>query len=140
MSENRMDNRSFMIRTAEGIVRLRSLFLVVFAALIVFSCFSISWVNVENDITAYLQDSAESKRGITIMNEEFRTYATADIMVENVDEKEAQRIADLLAETEGVTLVNYDGSAKHFRDNKALYNITFSGTASIRPPSTAWLG
>ena len=130
MSENRMDNRSFMIRTAEGIVRLRSLFLVVFAALIVFSCFSISWVNVENDITAYLQDSAESKRGITIMNEEFRTYATADIMVENVDEKEAQRIADLLAETEGVTLVNYDGSAKHFRDNKALYNITFSGTAS----------
>ena len=130
MGKGKTESKSFMIRASETIVGLRSVFLLAFLALIVFSFFSIPWVYVENDITAYLQDSAESKQGLTIMNEEFRTYATADVMVEGVSPEEAQQIADRLAGTEGVTLVNYDGGEKHYRGDKALYNITFSGTAA----------
>lgn len=119
-----------MKKLAGFIVRQRLVFALVFIALIVFSFFSIGWVNVENDITAYLPEQAEAKRGLTLMKEEFITYATADIMVENIRETTAEEIADELRAIDGVMMVTFDTTEAHYKDGAALYNISFSGPAS----------
>ena len=51
---NKSDN--FMTKLATFIVDKRNLFFLIFAILIIFSAFSRSWVNVENDLTAYLPE------------------------------------------------------------------------------------
>ena len=118
---------SFMERAAAFIVNKNRVFLVIFLALILFSAVSRGWVQVENDITVYLPESAEARRGLRIMEEEFTSYGTAQIMVENLTEKEAQALADRLSAVSGVMQVSFDSSEEHYRDGHALFDITFSG-------------
>ena len=68
-----MKGNSFMHRVAELIVKLRWVFIILFVAAIVFSAFSVQWIQIENDIKAYLPDSSEAKQGLQIMNREFVT-------------------------------------------------------------------
>ena len=119
-----------MKKIAEFIVSKRILFVIIFFALIAFSVFSVSWVGVEEDITVYLPDSAEAKRGLELMNEEFVTYASASLMVEDASETEAQYLYDKLCAIEGVVMVDFDFTSGHYSDGKALYSITFDGDAS----------
>ena len=119
-----------MKKLAGFIVRLRYVFALIFIALIVFSFFSIGWVNVENDITAYLPENAEAKRGLMLMKQEFITYATADVMVENISEETALDIADELSAINGVMTVTFDTGEAHFKDGAALYSISFESPAS----------
>ncbi len=118
---------SFMERAAAFIVDKNKLFLIIFIALILFSAVSRGWVKVENDITVYLPETAEARRGLTIMEEEFTSYGTAQIMVENLTEKEAQELADRLSSVSGVMQVSFDTSEEHYQDGNALFDITFTG-------------
>ena len=74
-----MNSNNFMNRIAGFIVKFRWLFVLIFAALVAFSFVSIPWIQVENDITAYLPDEAEARRGLSIMEDEFSTFATAQV-------------------------------------------------------------
>ena len=87
-----MKGNSFMHRVMELIVKSRWVFIILFVAAIVFSAFSVQWIQIENDIKAYLPDSSEAKQGLQIMNREFVTYGTADIMVQDVNREEAMEI------------------------------------------------
>ena len=124
-----MKENTFMHRVAELIVKLRWVFIILFVAAIVFSAFSVQWIQVENDIKAYLPDSSEAKQGLQIMNREFVTYGTADIMVQNVNREEAMEIYDALVAHDGVVLVNFDLTEAHYKDASALYSVTFYGPA-----------
>lgn len=130
----------FMHGAAELIVRLRWVFIILFIAAIIFSGFSVQWIQVENDIKAYLPDSSEAKQGLQIMNREFVTYGTADIMVENISEDEAQRIYEQLTESDGVVLVNFDMTEAHYKDSSALYSVTFDGEAESEECNAAIAG
>ena len=122
-----------MTRLARFVVDKRGLFCILFLALIAFSVVSVRWVQVEEDITAYLPVEAEARRGLTIMEEEFLTYGTAQVRVKGVTPEEAQTIADELARVQDVVLVQYDETENHYRDGKALYDLTFADvTASER--------
>ena len=118
-----------MKRTASYIVKFRYLLAAVFAVLIVMSVFSYSWVNTEDDITEYLPDSTEAKTGLTIMHDEFITYATADVMVKNVTLDDAEKIGDMLGKIDGVQSVTFDNTEDHYKDRNALYNVRFNGTS-----------
>ena len=124
-----MKGNSFMHRVAELIVKLRWVFIILFVAAIVFSAFSVQWIQIENDIKAYLPDSSEAKQGLQIMNREFVTYGTADIMVQDVNREEAMEIYDALVAHDGVILVNFDLTEAHYKDASALYSVTFNGPA-----------
>ena len=124
-----MKGNSFMHRVAELIVKLRWVFIILFVAAIVFSAFSVQWIQIENDIKAYLPDSSEAKQGLQIMNREFVTYGTADIMVQDVNREEAMEIYDALVAHDGVVLVNFDLTEAHYKDAAALYSVTFNGLA-----------
>ena len=76
-----MEKKNFMTKTASLIVDGRWVIFVLFLGLIVLSVFGFGWVKVENDITVYLPEDAEARRGLTIMEEEFITYGTAQAMV-----------------------------------------------------------
>ena len=125
MSEKKSGNA--MLKIAGFIVKKRNLFFLLYIFAAVFCVFSMSWVQVENDVTVYLPEDTETRQGLTVMNEHFVTYAAAQVMVSNITYEQADAIAGLLTDIEGVTMVTFDSSAAHYKDACALYDISFSG-------------
>ena len=75
---------SFFEKLATFIVDKRNLIFFLYACALIFCLFSRSWVRVCNDITEYLPDTTETRQGLTLMEEEFTTFATARVMVSHV--------------------------------------------------------
>ncbi len=92
---------------AEFVVGKYKLFFIIFAALCVFSVFSMGWTEVENDVAQYLPDSYEAKQGLDIMAQEFKTYGSAQILVEDTDETDAAEINDEISAVDGVESSTY---------------------------------
>ncbi len=138
-----MDNKeekasgSGMEKVASFIVDRRNLFFLIYIFAILFSIFSIGWVQVENDITTYLPDDTETRQGLTIMNDNFITYGSARVMVSNIGYEKALSIKDELEEIDGVTSVEFDNSSDHFNNGSALYSITFDGESDDDISKTA---
>ena len=56
----------------------RSLIFLIFAvAAAIFCAVSRSWVQVNDDLTAYLPETTETRRGLKLMEQEFTTFGTA---------------------------------------------------------------
>lgn len=99
MEKEQKDN-SFMLKLATMIVDKRKGFYLVFILLIIFSLISMNKVKVNNDLTTYLSDDTETRRGMDLMEEQFTTYGTARIMVCNVTYEEAEALAERVREME----------------------------------------
>ena len=78
---------------ATGIVNARFVIIAVFAIVGVYCVLSIGKVKVNNDLTAFLPDTTQTRKGLTIMEKEFTTYATADVMISNITNQIAQELA-----------------------------------------------
>ena len=115
----------FMHKLALQIVERRNLIFLIVIILLIFSAISKSWVTVENDLTTYLPDESDTRQALDVMEDEFTTYGTADVMVANVTQKEAQELADKLEEIEGVQSLSYDETTAHYNNVSALYSFTF---------------
>ena len=126
MEENRNQN-SIISGIAAFIVDKRNIMFFLFIALSIFCAFSRSWVSVCNDITAYLPQDTETRRGLTVMEDCFSTFASAKIMVENVSYETAEELLEEIEETEGVKSVSFDDSSAHYADASALFTVTFDG-------------
>ena len=128
MNENEKtkdSGNSFMIKVATFIVDRRNLFFLLFGIVIIFSVISMNWVKVENALSAYLPDTAETTIGLDRMEDQFITYGSANIMVSNITYDEAERISDEISSMDEVTMLNFDSSSDHFNNFSALYGITF---------------
>lgn len=90
-----------MTRVASVIVDKRSIIFVLFIAMGIFSAFSRSWVEVDDSLTNYLPGNTETRQGLDIMEREFVTYGTADIMVENITYDQAVEICARKLQREG---------------------------------------
>ncbi|MCR5609231.1 MAG: MMPL family transporter [Lachnospiraceae bacterium] len=115
---------------SKTIVKDRYLIMALFVSLAIFCVFSISKVKVNEDITAFLPDDTETRQGLTIMEDEFITYASADIMISNITYNTAEKIADMLEKEEHVTTVTLDDSKAHYVNSSALISLAFDGTSS----------
>ena len=116
-----------MKMVATGIVNARFAILAVFAIVCVYCFLSIGKVKVNNDLTAFLPDTTQTRKGLTIMEKEFTTYATADVMISNITCQIAQDLADEIGGYEHVAAVDFDDSPAHFTDSSALLSISFDG-------------
>ena len=125
MAEATAQKPTFMTKLATMIVDKRNLFFLFTIILLIFSAFSRNWVQVENELTAYLPDDSETKQALDVMEEQFITYGTADVMVENITYDRAQLLADRLAEVKGVQSVTFDNTTDHYNAASALYSVTF---------------
>ena len=112
---------------ATGIVNARFVILAVFAIVCVYCFLSIGKVKVNNDLTAFLPDTTQTRKGLTIMEKEFTTYATADVMISNITCRIAQELADEISSYEHVAAVDFDDSPAHFTNSSALLSISFDG-------------
>ena len=117
---------TFMEKVATFIVDKRNLIFLLTIILLVFSVFSRSWVEVENDLTAYLPDNSETKQGLNIMDEQFTTFGTAEVMVANVTPEQAAALVPKIKAVKGVQSVGYDETSAHYNDLSALYSVTFA--------------
>ena len=118
-------SQSFMTKLATFIVDKRSLILLLTVIALIFSAFSRNWVEVENDLTYYLPEDSETKQALNIMEEQFTTYGTADVMVANVTYEEACALEDDLKAIKGVQSVSFDETTDHYANASALFSITF---------------
>ena len=107
----------------------RYLFFLLYVFALIFCLFSRNWVQVENDVTAYLPADTETRQGLTAMNENFLTPGSARVMVSNVTYETAQALYEEIAAVPGVASVTFDGTEEHYRDAAALYDVTFSEAA-----------
>ena len=118
---------SAITKLARFIVDKRKAFYLVFIAAVLFSAASINKVQVNNDITSYLPPETETRRGLTIMEEEFITLGSANVMVSNVSYDTAQELADQIAAVPGVSQVVFDDTQAHYKDSAALFTLSFDG-------------
>ena len=125
MQEKRTE--SPMTKVARFIVDKRKAFYLVFIAAFVFCAASINKVQVNNDITSYLPAQTETRRGLTIMDEEFITLGSANVMVSNVTYQTALDLSHKLENIEGVSEVAFDGTEEHYKNSSALFTISFNG-------------
>ena len=133
--ENNSENKAMsgiMTHIAAFIIDKRMLFFLIYAIAIVFSLFSSKWVRVENDVTMYLSEDTETRRSIDLMDEEFITYGSADIMVANITFESATKLKKALEKMDGVQTIEFAESdddeedfLKHYNNGSALYTFTF---------------
>ena len=93
---------TFFEKLATVIVDKRNLIFFLYACALIFCLFSRNWVSVCNDITEYLPESTETRQGLTLMEEEFTTFATARVMVSHVTYDMAADLAEQMEQIEGV--------------------------------------
>ena len=119
------EENQVMLKIASFIVDKRNLFFLLFILSAIFSVVSMNWVNVENDISAYLSKDTETRRGLERMEKEFVTFETARVMVQNISLDQAEAIADYMETVEGVSSVTFEDSEEHYKQASALFDLTF---------------
>ena len=125
VEQKTQEKESLMLKVARVIVEKRYLIFLVLAIAMLFSVVSSSWVKVNSELTDYLADAASSKIALNIMEEEFITYGSAEIMFANVTYDEAECIYKEIKNMEGVQSVTFDETTAHYNNASALYSITF---------------
>lgn len=127
MGETSSKKKGRLKRIARLIVEKRKGIYLVYILLALFSIFSSGWVSVNNTLTDYLDEETETSRGLAVMDEEFITYATAEVMVDNISYSDAELLCTDLEKIEGVKEIAFDETAKHYADGAALFSVTFEG-------------
>ena len=126
MSQSNASGMTFMEKLSTFIVDKRSLIFLITIIGLLFSAVSRSWVEVENDLTYYLPDDSQTKQALAVMDEEFITYGTAEVMAANVTPAPAEKLAAQIREVEGVQSVDYDETTDHYNALSALFSVTFA--------------
>ena len=126
MAQKEKKEQNFMMKLATFIVDKRNLFFLIVAIGLVFSVFSRNWVEVENDLTFYLPEDSETKQALNVMDDQFVTYGTANIMVDNITLETAKELEDTISDVKGVQTVSFDETSDHYNNASALYTVTFA--------------
>ena len=125
MEQKPEKQNNFMLKLATFIVDKRSLIFLIVIIGIIFSAVAVNWVNVENDLTAYLPADSSTKIGLDVMEREFITYGTASFMVGNISYEEAETLFEEIKQVEGVQMVDFNNTTEHYNQASALFSVTF---------------
>ena len=121
---------TIMHLAAAAIIRYRYLVFALFATAAVYCGIGLGRVQVNEDITAFLPANTETRQGITIMQEEFETFASANIMVSNISYEIAENLAEEIRQFPHITEVTFDDTPSHFINSSALFSVSFDETGS----------
>lgn len=126
MSEQK-EKKSQIEKISALIVDKRKAFYLFYIIAAVFCAIAMGWTRVNNDLTSYLPDSTETRVGLTLMDEEFVTFGSGSIMLDNVTFDTAEKIASELEEISGVTSVVAENTEDSYKNGAALLSVTFDG-------------
>ncbi len=129
------NKENIMYKIAEFIVDRRPGFFLLFIVMAIYCIVSMGRVQVENDVAKYLPNSTETRIGVDLMDEEFKTFGTAKVLLANITYDRAKMVADGIAEISGVNTVkfydpddkdyNNDQLEDYYKDSAALITIMF---------------
>ncbi len=112
-------------KIADIIVEKRKLVLIIMLALTVVCVGLMTQVEINEDMTKYLDDESSMKIGMDIMNEEFPAMEQPSIirvMFTDLADEEKSQILETLQKTDHVTSVTYDSDSPDYnKDNHTLY-------------------
>ena len=120
-------SETLMEKIARFIVDKRKAFYLIFLVAVIFCAASMDKVRVNNDITTYLPEETETRRGLTLMDEEFVTLASADVMVSNIDMTKAKALCKQIEAIGQVSEVEFDETEDHYKNSAALFSVSFEG-------------
>lgn len=129
-TKNVTEKQSPLEHIAAFIVDKRKAFYLLYIGIAVFCVFSSGWTQVNDDLTSYLPESTETRQGLTVMEDEFVTFGTSRIMVDNITLSAAKELSRQIEEINGVKSVEFDDTDEHFKNGAALFSITYDGTSS----------
>ena len=125
---------SFWVKISTFIVDKRNIFFLFFVFAGLFCVVSRNWVQTNDDLTSYLPPDTETRQGLTIMGDEFITYASARVMVSNIPLDRALELKEALEAVEGVSAVEFydpeDETAvlsDTYANASALFTLTLEG-------------
>lgn len=115
-----------MKKIFELIVKARYILALLFMIIFIVSLSLMKHVNVNYDVTSYLNDNSLTKKALDEMNKEFKANGSFLIMVEGVtSEEEAIIIKDNLLEIEGISMILFDYNSESYHiEDKVLYSIS----------------
>ena len=137
MDQKEAVKRDPMHAIAAGIVRYRFVIILLFLLAAVYCALSLSRVKVNSDLTAFLSPETETRQGLTVMEEEFLTYASENIMISNVTYQRVEELRGQIEALEGVASVAFDDSTAHYTNASALLGISYAGVDSDSEVSAA---
>lgn len=123
--DKELNGNNFMIKLATFIIDKRKAFYLIFTIAIIYSLACMNLVQVNNDITAYLPASSETRVGLTLMDDEFTTFGTGKVMMANVTYEKALIIKSELELIKGVKQVTF--SEEDFKNANACLTVAFDG-------------
>ena len=119
-----------MKKIANVIVKYGNFILLLFLGFLIYAGISIPKVQIEYDISSYLPSSTDTAQAIEIMDNEFVTYGTTTVVINNISFEEAKELKDEIVEMDGVKDLPFENSNKYYNNSKALFMITFDGDAN----------
>lgn len=113
-----------MKKLAELIVNKRKLILIIFLVLAAAGAFLQSFTVINSDMTEYLPEDSNTKRGLAVMEEEFGSASTLNLMFDGLNEQEKTEILQTLTQMEYVDSVDYDADSESSnKDGYTLYTV-----------------
>ncbi len=124
-----MDSKNnLMTRIAQYIVDRRRLILVIFAVLAAICVYTSTLVVTNDSREHFLPADTETRLGLDLMDGEFVTYDTAQIVVRNISLEQANLIAEEIRAVENVKEVEFDDTEEHYEGLSGLFDVTFTGS------------
>ena len=116
-----------MRHIARTIVKFRTVLLVAFILTGIVCIFTAGRVTVINELTDYLKDDTETRQGLDIMDDQFVTFGSAKVMIQNIGFAQAQELAKTLEQVKGVSSVTFyeedDEDENEITDAEALKDV-----------------
>lgn len=104
------------------------LIVIAFAIAAIVSVILLGKVKINYNISDYLDDKTETKISLGIIEEQFGLSGDVQVMIEDVDLAEADRIKQTILGVENVASVSFDGSSSDsYKDGNALFTVLLSG-------------
>lgn len=124
-------------KIAAIIVDKRKAFYLFYIIAGIFCAIATGWTQVNNDIASYLPDSSETRVGLDLMEEQFVTYGSGKIMLDNITYERAEQVAEELEQIDGVTSVTVENDEDSYKNGAALLSVTFDGEETDEVSTTA---
>lgn len=130
MIDKAKTHTDLMHEVSAAIVKNRFLIILIFIAAAIYCALSVGRVRLNSDLTAFLPAETETRRGLSIMEEEFKTYASENIMVSNITYEKAAELSESISRIDHVASVAFDDSAAHYANASALFTVSYYGINS----------
>ena len=118
-----MKKKKLLIKVSNFIVNLRYLFLCLFIIFITICSLNIHNVKVNYDITSYLPNSTETKKGLELMQKEFGQLNSMQLMITNISYEDALKKVDSISKLDHVKNISFDNNDNYYQNHNALIVI-----------------